>query len=143
MTALLCGGTKDPTHQQARVEAGLVKGKHGACASFVGTMRDVNAGDKVHSMSLEHYPEMTQQFLDTICTEAARRWNLVDCLIVHRYGDIKPGEPIVLTAAWSAHRAEAFEACRFLIEELKARAPFWKKEATEKGERWVHDAPGE
>ena len=143
MTARLCGGAFDPWQELAQKEAGLVNGKHGACASFVGTMRDFNVGDSVHSMILEHYPEMTQQFLDTICIEAARRWSLIDCLIVHRYGEIKPGEPIVLTAAWSAHRAEAFDACRFLIEELKARAPFWKKETTDTGERWVHDAPDE
>ncbi len=143
MTARLRGDTFDPWQELSHTEAGLAKGSHGACASFVGTMRDFNVGDNVHSMSLEHYPEMTQQFLDTICAEAAGRWNLIDCLIVHRYGEIKPGEPIVLTAAWSAHRAEAFDACRYLIEELKARAPFWKKEATDTGERWVHDAPGE
>ena len=143
MTALLRGGAFDPWLELAQIEAGLVKGKHGACASFVGTMRDFNVGDKVHTMSLEHYPEMTQQFLDTICTEAASRWDLIDCLIVHRYGDLNPGEPIVLTAAWSAHRVDAFDACRYLIEELKARAPFWKKETTESGDRWVHDAPSE
>ena len=143
MTALLRGGAFDPWQELAHNEAGLAKGAHGACASFVGTMRVFNVGDNVHSMSLEHYPEMTQQFLDTICTEATGRWNLIDCLIIHRYGEIKPGEPIVLTAAWSAHRAEAFDACRYLIEELKARAPFWKKETTDTGERWVHDAPNE
>ena len=141
MTALLRGTAFDPWQELAQIEDGFAKGSYGACASFVGTMRDFNAGDKVHSMSLEHYPEMTQQFLDKICIEAAARWNLIDSLIIHRYGEIKPGEPIVLTAAWSAHRAEAFDACRFLIEELKARAPFWKKEATDTGERWVHDAP--
>jgi molybdopterin synthase catalytic subunit len=143
MTALLRSEAFDPWQELAHIESGLVKGAHGACASFVGTMRDFNVGDHVHSMSLEHYPEMTQQFLDKICAEATSRWDLIDCLIVHRYGEIKPGEPIVLTAAWSAHRAEAFDACRYLIEELKARAPFWKKETTDTGERWVHDAPGE
>jgi len=143
MTALLRGEAFDPWQELAHIESGLGKGAHGACASFVGTMRDFNVGDQVHSMSLEHYPEMTQQFLDKICAEAVSRWDLIDCLIVHRYGEIKPGEPIVLTAAWSTHRAEAFDACRYLIEELKARAPFWKKEKTDTGERWVHDAPGE
>jgi len=143
MTALLRGEAFDPWQELAHIESGLGKGAHGACASFVGTMRDFNVGDHVHSMSLEHYPEMTQQFLDKICAEAVSRWDLIDCLIVHRYGEIKPGEPIVLTAAWSTHRAEAFDACRYLIEELKARAPFWKKEKTDTGERWVHDAPGE
>ena len=143
MTAILYGDNFDPWHELAKLEATGIKGKHGACASFVGTMRDFNAGNNVHSMILEHYPAMTQQFLDAICAEASDQWNLTDCLIVHRYGEIRPGEPIVLTAAWSAHRAEAFDACRYLIEELKTRAPFWKKETTDTGERWVHDVSGE
>ena len=143
MTAMLRGSAFNPWQELASAESALLPGSYGACASFVGTMRDFNAGDRVESMMLEHYPEMTQQFLDRICTEAASRWELVECLIIHRYGVIKPGEPIVLTAAWSAHRAEAFDSCRFLIEELKAHAPFWKKESTETGERWVHDTPPE
>ena len=140
MTALLRNEPFDPWQELAQVETRMTRGKHGACATFVGTMRDFNLGDDVHSMSLEHYPEMTQQFLDSICDQALQRWQLSDCLIIHRFGEIKPGEPIVLTAAWSGHRAEAFEACRFLIEELKARAPFWKKETTASGKRWVHDS---
>jgi molybdopterin synthase catalytic subunit len=144
MTAILRDDVFDAWQELALAESALDPGSYGACASFVGTMRDFNAGDRVDSMMLEHYPEMTQQFLDRICNEAVSRWKLVECLIIHRYGEIKPGEPIVLTAAWSAHRAEAFDACRFLIEELKARAPFWKKESTESGERWVHDTlPGQ
>ena len=119
----------------------LRPGSYGASTNFIGTMRDFNAGDDVQLMTLEHYPEMTQKFLDRLCDEAMSKWDLVDCLVIHRFGDIKPGDPIVLTAAWSAHRVEAFEACRYLIEELKARAPFWKKETTDKKERWVHDAP--
>ena len=140
MTAILHDKPFDPWRELTRTEAGLDTGKYGACASFVGTMRDFNLGDNVHSMTLEHYPEMTQQFLDGICSEASQRWNLIHCLIIHRHGEIAPGDPIVLTAAWSAHRAEAFEACRFLIEELKARAPFWQKETTDAGNRWVHDS---
>ena len=143
MTVILRGKPFDPWQELARSEAAFAKGKHGACASFVGTMRDFNVGHNVHSMTLEHYPEMTQRFLEAASAEAAERWNLVDCLIIHRYGEIMPGEAIVLIAAWSGHRAEAFDACRFLIEELKARAPFWKKESTDAGERWVHDAAGE
>ena len=119
----------------------LRPGSYGATTNFIGTMRDFNAGDDVQLMTLEHYPEMTQKFLDRLCEEAMDKWDLVDCLVIHRFGDIKPGDPIVLTAAWSAHRVEAFDACRYLIEELKARAPFWKKETTDKKERWVHDAP--
>ena len=143
MTVILSREAFDPWQALAETEAGFDKGKHGACASFVGTMRDFNIGDDVRSMTLEHYPEMTQQFLESTCTEANTRWNLIDCVIIHRYGEIFPGDTIVLVAAWSAHRAEAFDACRFLIEELKARAPFWKKETTDQGERWVHDAPGD
>lgn len=121
----------------------LRPGSFGATANFTGTMRDFNAGSDVQQMTLEHYPEMTQKFLDQLCDETLCKWNLVDCLVIHRFGDIQPGEPIVLTAAWSAHREEAFAACRYLIEELKARAPFWKKEMTNKNERWVHDAPSQ
>ena len=139
MTALLRDSPFDPWQELAQFEAALTKGKYGACTSFVGTMRDFNIGDNVHMMTLEHYPEMTQKHLDAICAEAAERWQLLECLIIHRYGEIRPGEPIVLTAAWSAHRAEAFDACRYLIEELKTRAPFWKKEITDTGERWVHN----
>ena len=119
----------------------LRPGSYGATTNFIGTMRDFNAGDDVQLMTLEHYPEMTQKFLDRLCDEALEKWDLVDCLVIHRFGDIKPGDAIVLTVAWSAHRKEAFAACSFLIEELKARAPFWKKETTNKEERWVHDAP--
>ena len=143
MTVRLSGEVFDPWRELAQSDQGLARGKHGACASFVGTMRDFNVGDRVSAMTLEHYPEMTQRYLETICADADSRWNLIECLIIHRYGKILPGEAIVLVAAWSAHRAEAFEACRFLMEELKARAPFWKKETTERGDRWVHDATGD
>jgi len=143
MSVRLSNEAIEPWQELARVEAGFVKGKHGACASFIGTMRDFNAGDNIHSMTLEHYPEMTQQFLESVAAEAVSRWDLIDCLIIHRFGEIKPGDAIVVIATWSGHRAEAFDACRFLIEELKARAPFWKKETTDSGERWVHDAPSE
>ena len=140
MPAFLVEQTLDPLqeldqYQQKR----LIPGSYGATASFTGTMRDFNAGEDIQQMTLEHYPEMTQKFLDQLCKETLSKWSLVDCLIIHRFGTIKPGEPIVLTAAWSAHREEAFSACRYLMEELKARAPFWKKETTKEGQRWVHD----
>ncbi|VAW53560.1 Molybdopterin synthase catalytic subunit MoaE [hydrothermal vent metagenome] len=117
----------------------LQSGHYGATASFIGTMRDFNIDESVTHMTLEHYPKMTQHFLDTLCTRSCEKFDLDDCLVVHRFGDILPGEPIVLTVAWSAHRAQAFDACRYLMEELKSHAPFWKKEVTEKGERWVHN----
>jgi len=117
----------------------LPPGQFGATSCFVGSMRDFNINEQVTSMTLEHYPAMTQQFLDTLCLNSIKKFELDDCLVIHRVGLIKPAEPIVLTAAWSAHRQAAFDACRHLMEELKARAPFWKKESTNKGERWVHN----
>lgn len=117
----------------------LQAGHFGATASFVGTMRDFNINESVRHMTLEHYPEMTQHYLEKLCQQCCDQHELDDCLIIHRFGDIYPNEPIVLTVAWSAHRAQAFDACRYLMEELKSHAPFWKKEVTEKGERWVHD----
>jgi len=113
------------------------QGKYGATAAFVGTMRDFNVNDQVLSMTLEHYPGMTEKYLTEIYRKAAQRWELLNGLIVHRVGELRPDDPIVLVAVWSAHRAEAFEACRFLMEELKSHAPFWKKEQLEDGTRWV------
>jgi molybdopterin synthase catalytic subunit len=112
-------------------------GKCGAVATFVGTMRDYNEGDTVQAMFLEHYPGMTEKYLQTISETALQRWDILDTLIIHRVGEIHPGETIVLVAAWAGHRAPAFEACRFLIEELKSRAPFWKHETLNDGTRWV------
>ncbi len=111
--------------------------KWGAVATFVGTMRDDNEGDAVKSMFLEHYPGMTEKYLHTISETALNRWQILDTLIVHRVGQIQPRETIVLVASWAKHRAPAFDACRFLIEELKHRAPFWKKETLVQGSRWV------
>lgn len=113
-------------------------GKYGATAVFVGTMREFNQGDDVQAMSLEHYPGMTEKYLNKISEEAAKKWDILDSLIVHRVGDMLPNDPIVLVAVWSAHRAAAFDASRYLMEELKSRAPFWKKEnLTKEQERWV------
>jgi len=114
-----------------------IEGQYGATASFVGTMRDFNEGEPVQSMTLEHYPGMTEKHLEKICTEAKQKWDLLDTLVVHRVGDIKISEPIVLVCVWSAHRAEAFDACRFIMEDLKSKAPFWKQESTSEGKRWV------
>jgi len=118
-------------------------GKFGATSVFVGTMRDFNEGADVQAMTLEHYPAMTQKHLQAIAAEAKQRWDILDTLIIHRYGEIQPNDPIVLLAVWSAHRGDAFAACRYLIEELKTRAPFWKQEQTDSGSRWVeHNTPG-
>jgi molybdopterin synthase catalytic subunit len=114
--------------------------EYGATAVFSGTMRDFNEGDTVRAMTLEHYPGMTETQLQAIVDTARSRWDVIDCLIVHRVGAIKPAETIVVTAAWSAHRNAAFDACRYLIEELKHNAPFWKKEKlADDSERWVEE----
>jgi molybdopterin synthase catalytic subunit len=115
----------------------------GAMASFVGTMRDFNDGAAVEAMVLEHYPGMTDEHLARSAREAAARWGLDEVLIVHRVGTIRPGEAIVLVATWAAHRAHAFESCRHLMEDLKSTAPFWKREETARGPRWVaRNTPG-
>jgi molybdopterin synthase catalytic subunit len=111
--------------------------KIGAVATFVGLMRDVNEGQPVHAMTLEHYPGMTEQALTEIVAEANSRWDLIDVLVVHRVGELKPRAQIVLVVVASAHRGDAFAACEFLMDYLKTRAPLWKKESGKEGERWV------
>ncbi len=113
------------------------EGQYGATASFVGTMRDFNEDKHVQCMTLEHYPGMTEKHLEKICTDAHQKWDLIDTLILHRVGEIEIADPIVLVCVWSAHRAEAFEACRYMMEDLKSKAPFWKQETTVEGKRWV------
>lgn len=135
----------DPWQELQRYEANAsaAPGTYGATAAFVGTMRDFNEGETVRTMKLEYYPGMTEKHLRDIAEDALSRWDILDALIIHRVGELQPGEPIVLVAAWSAHRAAAFEACRFLIEDLKSRAPFWKKELLRDRERWVEtNTPG-
>ena len=111
--------------------------KVGAVVSFVGTVRDVSDGEQVAAMELEHYPGMTEKSLMAIGEEARRRWPGSDILIVHRVGKLMPCDQIVLAAATAAHRQAAFEACAFVMDYLKTQAPFWKKETTATGERWV------
>lgn len=112
-------------------------GRVGAVASFIGTVRDINDGDGVASMTLEHYPGMTEKALEAICSDARSRWDLLDTLVIHRYGELRPTDQIVLVAVTSAHRGDAFAACEFIMDFLKTEAPFWKKEATSQGTRWV------
>ena len=112
-------------------------GKSGATASFVGSMRDFNEGSAVKAMTLEYYPGMTEKHLQKICDTAYERWAVLDALVIHRVGEINIGDPIVLVAVWTSHRGDAFDACRFIMEDLKSKAPFWKKETLEDGERWV------
>jgi len=113
------------------------EGQYGATAIFIGTMRDFNEDHRVSSMTLEHYPGMTETALETICNEAKQKWPVLDVLVVHRVGEIKPNDSIVLVAVWSAHRAAAYDANRYIMEALKSRAPFWKKETTPNGKKWV------
>ncbi|QWC96265.1 molybdopterin synthase catalytic subunit MoaE [Polynucleobacter paneuropaeus] len=119
--------------------ANLRKGDRqvGAVVSFLGTVRDMNADSEVHSMTLEHYPGMTEKALEAIVAQAKARWDIRNTLIIHRVGPLKPEDQIVLVAVTSAHRAEAFAACEFMMDYLKTAAPFWKKEETADGGRWV------
>jgi len=111
--------------------------KIGAVASFVGVVRDLNDGDSVSTLTLEHYPGMTEKSLEAIVQQAKERWDIYDALIVHRVGTMRPLDQIVLVIVTSAHRGESFQACEFLMDYLKTRAPFWKKEVTPEGDRWV------
>ncbi len=124
----------------------LGKGKFGAMALFVGTMRDLNEGATVTSMTLEHYPEMTQKHLEQITKNAVEQFEVIDVLLMHRVGQVYPSDPIVCVAVWSAHRAAAYDANRFIMEDLKAKAPFWKKETladNKEKQRWVEkNTPG-
>lgn len=142
MTVKICPGGFDPfqeirNHQQAKP---AMAGKYGATSIFIGTMRDFNEERSVEGMTLEYYPGMTENQLEKIIHEAQRQWRLLDVLVVHRVGDIAPNTPIVLVAVWSVHRGDAFDACRDIMEALKSRAPFWKKEllaAEQSQSRWV------
>ena len=109
----------------------------GALVSFVGQVRDLNDGAIVSGMHLEHYPGMTEKALAGIVNQAMQRWILADALVIHSYGDLKPMDQIVLVLVASAHRQSAFAACEFIMDYLKTEAPFWKKESTPEGERWV------
>jgi molybdopterin synthase catalytic subunit len=109
----------------------------GALASFTGLVRDANDGAAVRGMTLEHYPGMTDKALEDICRQAHSRWELIDTLVIHRVGALQPGDRIVLVGVTSAHRGEAFAACEFIMDYLKTRAPFWKREDTAEGPRWV------
>jgi molybdopterin synthase catalytic subunit len=119
----------------ARLRAG--DPRIGAVVSFTGTVRDMNEGASVAELELEHYPEMTERSLQGIVEQARARWPLYGALVVHRVGPMQPMEQIVLVAVSSAHRGEAFAACEFIMDYLKTEAPFWKKEQTPEGARWV------
>ena len=114
----------------AEVKAISANLRIGAVASFIGLVRDV-------PMTLEHYPGMTERAIGKIVDEAKSRWQVVDCTVIHRYGALRPNDQIVLVAVASGHRGDAFAACEFIMDYLKTRAPFWKKEQTAEGTRWV------
>lgn len=135
----------DPWQEISRYQesSGLVAGSYGACATFVGTLRDFNQGEAVKRMRLAHYQGMTEHQLSKIAEQVLSQHQLLDLFIVHRVGDINPNEPIVLVATWSAHRAAAFDGCRDVMEYLKLKATFWKKEFLESAmpdeeQRWVN-----
>ena len=109
----------------------------GAIAAFIGLVRDVNGGEAVSELTLEHYPAMTQKALEAIVAEAKQRWQIDDALVIHRVGRLLPTDQIVLVAVASSHRGAAFQACEFIMDFLKTQAPFWKKEHTPAGARWV------
>jgi molybdopterin synthase catalytic subunit len=109
----------------------------GGIASFVGVVRDVNEGEAVSDMTLEHYPGMTERSIEQIISQARSRWQVIDACVVHRVGLLKPTDQIVLVIVASSHRGDAFAACEFIMDYLKTQAPFWKKEQTREGPRWV------
>lgn len=111
-------------YQDDRLDAG----KYGAMALFIGTMRDLNEGDIVTSMTLEHYPAMTQKHMERIVKDVMDKFDLLDVMLMHRVGEVFPSDPIVCVAVWSEHRAAAYDANRFIMEDLKSKAAFWKKE---------------
>lgn len=113
------------------------RGDVGAVVAFVGQVRDINEGTGVSALTLEHYPGMTEKALENIVDQARQRWDILDALVIHRVGTLKPTDQIVLVVVSGAHRGEAFDACEFIMDYLKTEAPFWKKEQTASGERWV------
>jgi len=125
----------DVSRELAALRAG--DARVGAVAAFIGTVRDVNEASTVAAMTLEHYPGMTEKALAAIVDEAKSRWDIIDALVIHRVGELRPADQIVLVGVTGAHRGEAFAACEFIMDYLKTRAPFWKKEATPSGTRWV------
>ena len=129
----------DPWQKLVEYKRSQLKEKNniGACSVFLGTMRDINSGDAIKSMELQHYPDMTEGYLEKIVQNATKKYKIIDSIVLHRVGLVNPSDPIVLVASWSEHRDEAFEATRQIMEALKSEAPFWKKEATDKGFRWV------
>ena len=139
MKVKICPEAFNPWQEIQAYQATLAAtAKFGATSIFIGTMRDYNEGVTVQSMALDYYPGMTEKQLEKILADAGRQWQIIDAYIVHRVGDIKPDDTIVLVAVWSSHRGDAFDASRAIMEALKSTAPFWKKEVLTTGQtRWV------
>ncbi len=130
-------------YQPGRTPQASRAGEFGAVSVFVGTMRDFNQGDEVKMMRLEHYPEMTRAYIESAIGHAADEYAIGDALVVHRVGEILPGEAIVLVAVWAAHRRDAYAVNRRIMEALKSGAPFWKREVLNDDTRWVREnTPG-
>ena len=131
------------TEVQSYQEQLGIRGKFGATTMFVGTMRDTNEGEEIMSMRLEHYPEMTLRHLEQIAQDALNKYEILDILILHRVGQVLPNDPIVCVAVWSEHRGAAYNANRYIMEDLKYNAPFWKKETLNDKDQWVKkNTPG-
>ena len=135
MAVLVQTGDFDVAREIAALRAG--DPRVGAVAAFIGLVRDINDAAAVSTLTLEHYPGMTEKALSRIVDEAKSRWSIYNALVIHRVGELKPTDQIVLVVVTGAHRGEAFAACEFIMDYLKTRAPFWKKEQTPAGERWV------
>lgn len=139
MKVFITKETLDPYKEVMEYEKNsLPVGKHGGVVTFVGTMRDFNDGQDVRAMNLDYYPGMTEYHIERVCQEAMDEWDIMDCMVGHRVGEMVPTDPIVLVAVWSAHRKDSFDACRYIINYLKESAPFWKCEVTTAGQKhWV------
>jgi molybdopterin synthase catalytic subunit len=144
MTIFIRSEEFDPWQEIQQYQNTAKSGQFGATSIFIGTMRDFNDGDTVKAMTLDYYPGMTEKQLAKIVTQAEQQWAILDALIVHRVGTILPNQAIVLVSVWTAHRGDAFDACRYIMEALKSQAPFWKKELLMSDEaRWVtHNTDG-
>jgi Molybdopterin converting factor, large subunit len=140
MLIKLCEQPFNPWQEIEAYQTGLqrIAGKFGATGVFVGSMRDSNQGDDVVEMFLEHYPGMTEKQLQSVIEQAENQWQILDALVIHRIGKVAPQDVLVAVAVWSAHRGDAFDASRFIMEQLKHQAPFWKRETLASGQqRWV------
>lgn len=138
MAVMLSEHAFEPYEQVLRHQAQHMRpGDCGASVTFVGTVRDMHDNTPVESMTIECYQAMAHQEIESLCAQAAQRWDIGDSLVVHRYGEVEPGDVLVVVAVWAPHREPAFDACRHIIHHLKRKAPFWKLERTSGQRRWL------